>query len=211
MRKLERSDAPRCLSSYKHGRDKWDRSSPDANCRNQIWQQLNTMQNGFCAYCERSIERGKAHIEHFFRRHEEPKRTFDWTNIFGSCHEHETCGNYKDNKAKNIDLKKVCKPDEVNPANFLEFLPNGKVQPRLGLVGREKEIAENTINVFHLNISGLIGRRRITIQNERMQCQELLKALIEFPDDIELQQEKANRLAEIKNQEFYTARYTVWK
>lgn len=121
MRKLERGQAPRCLSNYKHGRDKWEVVSTNPQYSEEVWRELNAMQGLFCAYCESSFKQRK-HIEHFFRRGQVPQKTFEWANLFGSCSESDSCGNYKDNKAPStIDLAKVCKPDIMNPVDYLFF------------------------------------------------------------------------------------------
>ena len=175
MRKLERGQAPVCLSRYKYGRDSWEVITQNESYKDDIWQQLTNMQNAFCAYCESRLHDRKRHIEHFFRRENFPQLTFDWGNIFGSCNEPDSCGNHKDNKAqRGIDLSKVCKPDIMNPVKYLLFLSDGNVMPRHGLEPADAEIAENTINVFNLSGSPkLVGKRRAAMREiGRASCRE---------------------------------------
>lgn len=182
MRKLDRGQAPACLNNYSHGKNAWnDVSIKD---KEEIWRQLEDMQRMFCAYCECRInlEKNNRHIEHFFRRHANPKMTFDWINLFGSCKEPNSCGCYKDNKASsNIDLYKVCKPDTMNPADYLLFVKNGNVVPKEGLSDSDLEIAQNTISLFNLNgNSKLVGKRRAAARRESQNAEEYYQVVLQW-------------------------------
>lgn len=154
MRFLARGDAPNCLSLFKHGKDNWSIISQKKKT-DEIWQSINEMQQGFCAYCERKLKSNSKskHLEHFFPRRSNPKLTFSWPNVFGSCSTPNSCGVFKDNnpEAKKIDLNSVCKPDIDNPEGYLVFLSDGKVRPKHGLGASEKKKAFNTIQVFNLD------------------------------------------------------------
>ena len=217
MRQLARGQAPACLSKYKHGRDNW--SSTSKNCRDEIRKELKAMQGLFCAYCESRLNRhDKRHIEHFYERDKEPQKTFDWSNLFWSCNEPDSCGKYKDNKASaTIDLTKVCKPDEKDPAGFLLFVADGSVEPQSGLSAADLEVAKNTIQIFNLNGSSkLVGKRRKAAQVERPLAEIYYQTVIEFigTEDPEMEQlldeERKNALARIENAEHSAVLKQVW-
>lgn len=217
MRKLARGQAPRCLSSYKHGRDKWEVVSTNPQYNEEVWRELNTMQDLFCAYCESSFKQRK-HIEHFFRRGQVPQKTFEWANLFGSCSKSDSCGNYKDNKAPStIDLAKVCKPDIMDPSDYLLFVEDGSVVPKSGLSRSDFEIAENTIHVFNLNGSSkLVGKRREAARIERLLCDAYYQEASDFcgstdPEvDQLLEDERNSNLARIENSEHSAVLKQVW-
>ena len=190
MRKLERTPAPACLSRFRHGKNQWNELTTSKQYNAEVWQQLEAMQGRFCAYCERSIRqntqtsRPDAHIEHFYRRRDEPRKTFDWCNLFGSCNDKNTCGRHKDNKAQHINSAQVCKPDIMDPADFLQFLPDGSVQPKYGIEASKQHIAEYTIAIFNLDDDiSLRGRRRSAYETEkgadsRTECNTLSELML---------------------------------
>lgn len=210
MRKLDRPNPPACLSKFRHGRNYWRDVSFDD--KSEIWQQLEQMQGNFCAYCQRSIRQKSkdAHIEHFFRRNSAPQKTFVWDNLFGSCEDKNTCGNYKDNKATHIDLDRTCKPDIMDPDDFLQFLPSGSVHTKPDLAPYEQLVASNTIHIFNLNSSSLKNRRREAARVEGDLARFVLEYLAEYPDDPEILQELSDNRSRIAALEFSAARMTVW-
>lgn len=217
MRKLERGQAPRCLSNYKHGRDKWEVVSTNPQYSEEVWRELNAMQGLFCAYCESSFKQRK-HIEHFFRRGQVPQKTFEWANLFGSCSESDSCGNYKDNKAPStINLAKVCKPDIMNPVDYLFFADDGSVEPQLGLSATDLEIAINTIQVFNLNGSSkLVGKRREAARRELPLAEDYFQVASDSAGtkDLEMEQflesELSNNLARIESSEHSAVLKQIW-
>lgn len=217
VRKLQRTPAPACLRRFKHGRNQWGELTTSAQYNSEVWQQLEAMQGRFCAYCERGIRanthtnRPDAHIEHFYRRRDEPGKTFDWHNLFGSCNDKNTCGGHKDNKARHINPELVCKPDSIDPSGFLQFLSDGGVQPKSGLEAEEQKIAQNTIDIFNLNASHLVNIRKPVVMTETGLAQSVFEYLEEFPDDAELQDELQTNLERITAASFTAARLSVWK
>lgn len=211
MRKLERTPAPACLGHYRHGANNWNDVTSEHKA--EIWQQLEAMQGRFCAYCERNIrcKPYDSHIEHFLRRANVPQKTFDWDNLFGSCNSKSTCGNHKDNKARHINPEQVCKPDMMDPADFLQFLPDGSVQPKPGIEANQQQIAENTIAVFNLNADpSLRGRRRAAYETEKGLASELLEWLDLLPDEPDLEEKHKQNINRILQQEFSAARHIAW-
>lgn len=217
MRKLKRGQAPRCLSKYRYGRDHWGVVSTNTQYNAEVWRQLNNMQGHFCAYCESDLKQ-KRHIEHFFRCRDVPQKTFDWSNLFGSCDEPDSCGKYKDNKAPvTIELSKVCKPDIMDPADYLFFADDGSVEPQSGLSPADLEIAQNTIHVFNLNGSSkLVGKRREAARRELPLAEDYFQVASDSAGtkDLEMEQflesELSNNLARIESSEHSAVLKQIW-
>ncbi|EKO5190170.1 retron Ec78 anti-phage system effector HNH endonuclease PtuB [Vibrio vulnificus] len=217
MKKLVRSDAPLCLAQFRPGRDNWSVISTNG-LTNDIWEKLNIMQRGFCAYCECQLyeDNTKRHIEHFIQKGQVPSMTFNWDNLFGSCNNPNRCGKYKDEApaAKKIDLAKVCKPDVMDPSELLLFLNSGKVRSRTGLTQQNKEIADNTIAVFNLDgDSTLENSRKTAIAGEKSLADSYWEMLVN--DDTGelaelLEAELSEALIRIKEVEHSTALEHLW-
>lgn len=218
MKKLVRGDSPLCLAKFKHGRDNWSVIS-DNGLTNEIWEKLNIMQRGFCAYCECQLheDNTKRHIEHFIQKGKQQSKTFDWDNLFGSCNNPNRCGKFKDESpiAKNIDLAKVCKPDAMDPGELIMFLNSGKVRPRASLTPEKKELADNTIAVFNLNgDSTLENSRKAAIAGEKSLADSYWETLAD-DDNGELagllDTELSEALIRIQEHEHSTALEHLWK
>ncbi len=116
--------------------------------KHEIWQQLEKMQGGLCAYCESELTE-KRHIEHFRQRSSFAKLSFEWENLFGSCNREDSCGKFKDKQS--YDPNDLIKPDVDDPDRFLIFLTNGRIVPRDDLDGEELKKARETLRVFNLD------------------------------------------------------------
>jgi len=148
MHKLERREAPKCLSRFRHGRDHWRRdvSSED---KKEIWEKLEAMQGHRCAYCEDMLPEGRRHIEHFRQQSHYPQGTFQWSNLFGSCEKQDSCGRRKDRTTyRDGD---IIKPDVDDPDDYLQFLSDGRIVPRNDLREGQHHRAEETLRVFNLD------------------------------------------------------------
>jgi uncharacterized protein (TIGR02646 family) len=212
VRKLDRpSLPPLCLRQFQQNpKAVWGNlRGPD---RAQIWQSLAQMQDHFCAYCQGAIKphSQNSFIEHFYQRSDYPHWTFDWNNLFGSCNTKETCGNHKDNQAKNISPTGICKPDVHDPDILLNFLASGEVQPKPGLTAQNQARAENTIKAFNLQHSSLVNRRRTIASNEGQLAEQLYEYLDEFPGEPELIQQLKEHRNRIAKEEFSAVRHTIW-
>ncbi|MFH4593979.1 retron Ec78 anti-phage system effector HNH endonuclease PtuB [Vibrio alginolyticus] len=217
MKKLVRGDAPLCLAQFMHGRDNWSVISNNG-LTNEIWEKLNIMQSGFCAYCECQLQEDntKRHIEHFIQKGRDPSKTFDWDNLFGSCNNPNRCGKFKDedSEAKNIDLAKVCKPDVMDASELILFLNSGKVRSRTTLTPQQKELADNTITVFNLDRdSTLENSRKAAIAGEKSLADSYWEMLAN--DDtgelaVLLEEELSEALIRIKQVEHSTALVHLW-
>jgi uncharacterized protein (TIGR02646 family) len=161
MHKLDRGEAPSCLQRHRRNSDNdWQKVSPED--KSEIWKALQAMQLDRCAYCESKISFPKRHIEHFCPRSIFPKKTFDWSNLFGSCMNQEHCGKHKDkNQHEPADL---IKPDIEDPEKLLLFIVDGTVTIRSNLVPEDQYRAEETIRVFNLNTAFLKNQRRQAVQ-----------------------------------------------
>ncbi|HLR13418.1 MAG TPA: retron Ec78 anti-phage system effector HNH endonuclease PtuB [Burkholderiaceae bacterium] len=215
MRKLQRPSAPVCLKSYQYPTNTWN--DVPRQCKDEIRQQLQKMQQDYCAYCEGRINRrhNDSHIEHFRRRkpNEHPHKTFEWKNLFNSCVYADSCGKHKDNKstAKKINLDKVCKPDETDPGMLLQFLSNGYIQVKGGLPPHEKEIACNTLAIFNLNCARLVNLRKAVASHEQQEALAVHELLHDCPGDLCLLEELNANLERIENDEFFMVRRQVWQ
>ena len=159
MHKLQRGAAPACLSSYRHGRDNWKIVTADD--KQEIWKKLYEMQQRRCAYCEDALRNDKRHIEHFRQKGRDPKVTFLWSNLFGSCNRVDNCGKFKD-ELPPYDPADLIKPDDEDPEHFFLFVSDGSVAVREGLSAMDKIRAQETIRIFNLN-GALSERRRSAI------------------------------------------------
>jgi len=218
MKSLSRGNPPKCLNTFKHGRDKWCVIFQN-NLTDEIWEKLNAMQGDFCAYCECKLhdDNSKRHIEHFIQKDKDSSLTFDWNNLFGSCNTPNRCGKYKDesSQCKEIDLAKVCKPDISDPNKFLLFLNNGKVRPRSDLNNVDSDIAKNTIAVFNLDGDpSLENSRRASIQGEKALAEKYWEMMSDTPSDefIELlKDELTESLIRVSTKQHSTPLEHLWK
>jgi uncharacterized protein (TIGR02646 family) len=122
MHKLHRGTAPSCLNQhYRNSGNDWSKVS--AADKTQIWKELQAMQDDLCAYCESKITPPKQHIEHFRLRSRFREKTFEWSNLFGSCNDKEHCGKHKDNQQH--EPTDLIKPDEEDPEKLLVFVVDG--------------------------------------------------------------------------------------
>ena len=90
----------------------------------QISDALYQAQNHCCAYCDCQLNHpstpNSAHIEHLEKRSDNPRRIFDWSNMFLSCNHNDSCGNFKDNSKPRIvyDVKDIIDPSKEDPQDF---------------------------------------------------------------------------------------------
>ena len=203
MHKLDRPSAPSCLARFRHGLNNWGDISPAD--KDEIWLQLNQMQQQRCAYCECSIagER-KAHIEHFRQRKPYTQGTFDWSNLFGSCHHADSCGKHKDGCGA-YNYQELIKMDVEDPEYFFQFISDGTIAIRSGLSKAEKHRAEETLRMFNLDAKhGRLRQMRQSAVQGYVQTAEELMAMAEAFDESEWYILLEQELEAIKNQPFAT-------
>lgn len=181
MHSLNRTcaDAPLCLNEYDYRVQTWD--DLRSECKAQLHKALARLQGNpalpdeviqntvRCAYCENIIRVGR-HVEHFRRKRTShyPELTFNWTNLFFACDSQSHCGHYKDRKgAPTYNPDHLIKPDEIDPEDYLYFHSSGRVRVKSGLNPADRIKAEETIRVFGLNESSLMGTRAKAIEGYR--------------------------------------------
>jgi uncharacterized protein (TIGR02646 family) len=180
MRLLDRGNEPDCLKKF-NGVSKWtDVTQQD---KLEIWAHLEQMQGKFCAYCECSINDKNRHIEHFRKKENFPKLTFEWINLFGSCDNKNRCGHFKDRKKTTYNPDDIIKPDRKSIGNCLSFAIDGTVKVKKnGLPECESKIAE-TLRVFNLaDDSDLKSKRRDVLERLQRQLTDILQGIGEHDD-----------------------------
>ena len=211
MHKLNRSEAPSCLSKHIAKNHTWDKVY--SSQKRKIWTRLEQMQGPRCGYCEIEIPRNgrkrDGHIEHFEQRAKVPHKTFDWHNLFGSCNRSDSCGTFKDKQT--YLPQDLIKPDIEDPEKFLIFVSDGTVKAREGLSTADKHRADETIRIFHLGGS-LVGEREPVVK-PYIETAETLLELLELDDGVEQYTAALNKeLAAIQGLPFETAiRHTLCK
>lgn len=125
--------------------------------------QLLGMQSGCCAYCGAKLTEREDYgfIEHFQRREGKIGPTYDWSNLFVSCKSCESYGIWKDTEGKRIPISQVLKPDERSVIDRFKYLPNGRVA---SAKEEDAEEVKATIEVFNLNTTKLVSRRKKLIE-----------------------------------------------
>lgn len=174
MHRLDRASvpAPPCITPYDRNR-RYDRLRPNAT--NEIRTALLTMQQNRCAYCERRAgpNANDGHIEHFRNQSAHPELSTDWNNLFWSCKDESTCGKHKDKcdvrgstgKCRPFDCANVIDPCADDPEHFMQFISDGKIQPRRGLTPTEEHRYNETIRVFQLaDAPFLVDSRRDAVK-----------------------------------------------
>lgn len=147
--------------------------------KNQVWTEIDKMQEGLCVYCESVALKGKTtgHIEHFFDKGNPLYKslTFDWNNLFGCCQSNAHCGHYKDQhlpggQQRQYNSLLLLKPDIDDPEEYLQFLPSGVIQEKKGLDTDKLSKATETIKALNLKSSTLKNSResQITLYKNRL-------------------------------------------
>lgn len=202
MHKLHRAEAPpSCLSRFRHGLNHWEEVS--GADRKAIWEKLDDMQQGRCAYCENAFSFKKsryvAHIEHFRQQGRFPQGTFDWSNLFGSCERQDSCGKYKD-KCGAYNPADLIKPDVEDPEVFFVFVVDGSIAIRQGLSENQQHRAKQTLRIFNLDAKygALRQMRESMVSGYKQTAEELWALAIEYPDEYpELLQQELDAVANL--------------
>lgn len=197
MHKLNRLaiQEPTRLKYYSPESHTWDCLT--AEDKRQVREALEAMQGPHCAYCEAiSAER---HIEHFRPKGSFSNLTFDWTNLFLSCCNTDSCGIYKDRGAGNYSPDDLINPCIDDPDEFLAFYRDGVVRPARLATPEQKYRAEETIRVFHLNAPHLVDGRKKSL---RAYLTQAFHSMLSDMDDADFEEFMAPIF---KNQPFPTA------
>jgi uncharacterized protein (TIGR02646 family) len=206
MRKLDRTKcpAPPCLSGYQHGMHLWGNVTPKH--KEEIRTHLEYMQGRRCAYCEGDIDALGQHIEHF-RRQGDPAHhhlTFDWSNLFWSCYQEDSCGRFKDNRAGAFNVSDLIDPCRDDPDAFFIFQADGTISIRQGLSAVDQRRATETLRVFSLDAEWgrLRAMRKVAVSGYVDSANEAFDAGL-TPTDIRAY--FAQELQAAHNLPFYTA------
>lgn len=204
MRKLDRTTCqpPPCLGSYRHGTHSWD--DVTTAHKKEIRTQLEAMQGKRCAYCEGDIQTLGQHIEHFRRKRDHVALTFDWSNLFWSCDQNDSCGHYKDRAAGNYNVNDLVDPCCDDPDRFFIFRSDGTISVRQGLSPQDEHRAMETLRVFSLDADWgrLRAMRKAAVSGYVSDANEAFEAGLS-PDDI--REYFAEALDYVKGLPFYTA------
>jgi len=151
MKKLDRSITiePACLSDYCYKTKNWDAVTSED--KEQIRNGLFDMQGRCCAYCEGPLDVLGQHIEHFRRKSHHPYLTFQWSNLFWSCDQRDSCGHFKDHGAGVYSPNDIVNPCLEDPDHFFKFRSNGTIDIREGISAAEAHRAKETLRVFNLD------------------------------------------------------------
>jgi uncharacterized protein (TIGR02646 family) len=149
--------------------------------KEEIRTTLLKIQGGRCAYCERRTGDGRkdGHIEHFRNQAVHVNLECEWTNMFWSCNDENTCGKYKDKCVNQSGPQKVFDRDHIidpgveNPEDLLLFAYDGMVHLVDELNELNQQRAEETLRIFQLR-SPLLRKSREDAVNPYKSIIELL-------------------------------------
>lgn len=164
MHKFTRGEPPEDMAKTKKKyRNQWDETFLKSDEHTAISNCLYERQNHYCAYCDVKISTQDAgHVEHLERRSDNPRRTFDWKNLFFSCNHTDSCGKYKDEHKPKIEFNPadIIDPSKEDPLDFLQFDMNGGVSAK---DDAPRHRADETIRVFNLKKDARLKRLRSNI------------------------------------------------
>lgn len=142
-------------------------------------QRLLDEQYHLCCYSEfRADEEGLGyHIEHIENKSQNPKRTFDYSNLAASALNSATglqhlkktdpsapdavFGGHAAGKRASVDLALFISCHQRDCHRYFAYLPtDGRVVPRENLTAQDKAKADYTIHLLNLNSPFLLTRRR---------------------------------------------------
>jgi len=204
MQKLDRARClvPACLVGYNHAPETWDDVSPAH--KTEIRVQLEAMQGKRCAYCEGDLDALGQHIEHFRRKSAYPAMTFDWTNLYWSCDQSDSCGHFKDRGAGPYNVIDLIDPCVDEPDDFFIFRSDGTIDVRHGLSAHDEHRANETLRVFSLDADWgrLRAMRKAAVSGYLRDSDEAFNAGLSFDD---IHEYFADVLDCAKSLPFYTA------
>ena len=171
MRTIVKGERLQCLINAEKRGWSWDdflKNDPEGYkaCR----QQADEEQHGMCCYTEipQAYGKYKFHLDHFKKKGIYPQLRFNWENLFAAVKDKRFGADSKD-KYINGDNEKdvyssILSPLTENLQGYFHYATNGMVEPSTGLSADDEKRAKNTIDVFHLNQSELVSRRRTIIK-----------------------------------------------
>lgn len=139
----------------------------------EIQRQLLVEQYHLCCYSELRADEEKFgyHIEHVENKSQNPKRTFDYTNLAASAiqsgpglstfraHDRTLFGGHAAGKQSAVDLTRFVSCHQRDCQRFFAYLSDGRVTPAFGLSESDSEKAKYTISLLNLNSPFLMTLR----------------------------------------------------
>jgi uncharacterized protein (TIGR02646 family) len=138
-----------------------------------VLEHLLENQHYLCCYTEMRITWPVpgAHIEHVLNKSQFPNRTFDISNLAASVLsssslEEESIkkagafGGHARGKSQGVDPSRFISCYDPDCTRYFAYLSDGRVVPAYFLEEKEKERANYTIKLLHLNSSLLVSERR---------------------------------------------------
>lgn len=186
MHKFNRGEAPVDFKIVKQKYANWDAFIGSSE-HIAIGERLYEQQDHYCAYCEIYLhDKEDGFIEHLERQRDNSKRIFDWSNMFVSCHKHDSCGIYKDDHAGKFKFADIIDPSRENPADFFQCDSQGNILPRKNLTDVQRKRAEETIRIFNLNCPRLANIRKKAINNVNafLECMPIKEEISNFLDSL---------------------------
>ena len=175
MRKLSRptelqelTNARTTYASILSADEAWKKFGDNGD-RTKVRQQLESVQDNLCAYCENSLE-NNAHIDHFKPKSKNRDLTFEWENLIVSCTHDDSCGGKKDKKFESYWIN----PYLTDPSEMFKYYSNGEIK------GTNPD-AKNIIKDFGLDCPRLKEKREGILSSYKSN----ILAVAEFPDALE--------------------------
>lgn len=172
MKKYNRGDSPVDLNGIEKecrqsGIDPWEYfCKQHRDMHDQLSVSLYEAQLHYCAYCECRLKHPStaknSHIEHLERRSDNPNRIFDWSNMFLSCINKDSCGKFKDESKPKIvfNIQDIIDPSHEDPQDFFQYDALGRISPRDDISFSSQKRAQETIRVLNLNSARLCNIRK---------------------------------------------------
>lgn len=167
MRTVIKTEAPTCLTEAERKGWSWDDFVLNDHhgyhvCRQKAYDE----QFGVCAYTELPLdtESSIVHLDHFRRKGIYQRLRFEWNNLFAAVKDKRFGSDYKDNIVKGNNEQQIysviLSPLVLQLQRYFHYSTNGVIEPSSDLSDNDKERAKATIDIFHLNESELVSRRR---------------------------------------------------
>lgn len=135
--------------------------------QNTRFQILAEEQVFLCGYTEVLIDDDKdCHIDHYVKRNIDASKTFEWNNLIAACNDEDYGAKYKDNgySIKKAEYLEIYNPVIDNPAEYINYLQNGEIEPKEDLKELDRKKVVKTVEVFNLNAKSLANRRATLIK-----------------------------------------------
>lgn len=158
MRKISKGEPHEAIKKFE-GQQEWALSMNF----HRIWRELilSVEQDGLSGYSEVPLRIDETHIDHFYKRSLFRDKVHSWDNLVVDTIDETYGAKYKDKQVKIApDNIKVVNPVTEDPRHFFRYNVDGRIVSKDILSVSERNRADYTIEVFNLNESSLVERRR---------------------------------------------------